>query len=102
MADERDQESSATSNIQNEYRRIQTTLARYEFESRMAQLTQQELSNFPSHQSIYRPLGKAFVLTDLTTVRSSLEKVVIKSQVEGEKLRQRKSELESSITASQT
>ena len=80
-----------------EYRRVCETISRREYEERMAQLTTRELAALPISTKVYRSLGKAFLISNVTQVKERLGNVIDSAHNDKTKLKQRKEQLEGII-----
>lgn len=86
----------------SEHRRLSETLARKEHENRVAGLTLKELSSLPEATLVYRTLGKAFIRSELSQVQDRLRNVSASAMAEGERLMQRRAQLETSVLAAES
>lgn len=85
------------SELVHEHRRLVDATQRREHEARMANLTFKELSNLPQETTIFRTVGKSFLLSDMTLVKEKLSTVATNALLEREKLTVRLPVLEESI-----
>jgi hypothetical protein len=84
--------------VAGEYRRVAQEIGRKDYESRVAQLTLNELSSLPSTNiRVYKSLGRAYALTSLEQVKNRLHAVHLSAQTEGGKLREQRAQLEHAL-----
>ena len=80
-----------------EYKRVCDGISRKEYEGKYAQMTLRGLSDLPSNTTVYRTIGKAFIKSEINSVRERLERVEKNAVVEKESLILKKEPLEKSI-----